>query len=643
MSQLLDPQDILDLHKEYADEFAQLAQSGLSAAFSSLSNSGIFDYNPTQIIINWPDIGQPNRNVDLPELPKSISIDKAPVVLPTKDIPNSSFGNAPTPHFGSVPTYNAPGKPGTTTPTLNAQEPALAPAPTMPTVPVYLSLPSLVLPYPTVTIPTAPVITTPIFDGVKPGPLALPDATTIINAYTTEQNAHRNMLPTFMRGNADALIAAYVPEYAAIRTQINGAITKYTNTTTGGGVGIPSNIEGAIFARASDRNNLEFSRAVDTAIDTIGKRGFTMPPGAMLATLRQARMAMGDAQVKSSTDIAVKNLELEQQNFQFMLKLGEQLEEKCIETITQYLSLAIQIDAQSISSAKEIVATYLGAYNLQVMVFKAMYDGYATDAQVYKAKIDALDSQVRVYEAQIKAELAKTEVNKATVDVLQAVASVNSSLAQSYKYQVDAAMAPLEVSRLQVAIYESRVRAYAAQVNAYEAQWSAYKAEVEGELGKFSAYTSAAQAYSAQVSGYAAQVNAYSAQVSAYGETNKSIGMTNESNLRAYSVGVETQIKNFDALVAAYTAQSNTAVAQTQIEIEYWRTKANLIFQEYNASLNQTFEYAREQMNLFRGQMEAAISAANGLAHAANVAGSLASGAMTGLSTFAGTLVTAEQ
>jgi hypothetical protein len=47
-------------------------------------------------------------------------------------------------------------------------------------------------------------------------------------------------------------------------------------------------------------------------------------------------------------------------------------------------------------------------------------------------------------------------------------------------------------------------------------------------------------------------------------------------------------------------------------------------------------------MNLFRGQMEAAINAANGLAHAAQVAGNLAGGAMQGLTAFAGILESKE-
>lgn len=643
MAQLLDPQDILDLHKQYADEFTQLAQSGLIAAFDALSNSGIFDYSPAQISIVWPDIGTPIR-VSAPVPPKGMdALDTPPTMLPMRDIPNPSFGSAPNPNFGNPPSYQSPSKPSGSPPTFSTPAPPMPATPVLPPPPVYLTLPALTLPYTELDLPTPPTIVIPPFEGTKPPPITIPDPDSIIAKYLKEQSDHRTMLPSFMKGNTDMLIAAYIPEYAELRARINGAIISYTDKVNGGGMSIPANIQGAIMARHSDRNNLEFSRAIDTATDTIGKRGFTLPPGALLAVLRQSRMAMGDAQVRGSTEIATKTLELEQQNFQFMLKLGEQLEEKMIETITQYLSLALKIDELSIMSAKEIVTAYMGAYNLMVMVYKALWDGYAADVAAYKARIEALMMQVTLYEAQIKAELAKVEINKGYVEILQVVAQTNATIAQAYKYQIDAAMAPMEIAKLQVAIYESMVRAYAAQVNAYESMWNAYKAEVEGSLAPFHAYTAQAQAYAAQVSGYTAQVNAYSAEVNAYGETNKSLGQTNESATRSWSAVVEAQIKQFEALVAVYTAESHAAVANGQIEVEYWRTKANIIFQEYNSAMNQTFEYAREQMNLFRGQMEAAINAANGLAHAANVAGSLASGAMTGLSTFAGSLVTAEQ
>jgi hypothetical protein len=93
-----------------------------------------------------------------------------------------------------------------------------------------------------------------------------------------------------------------------------------------------------------------------------------------------------------------------------MLKLGASLEEKILDVSTQYIALSLKMDEQAIASAKEIVATYIGVYNLQVLVYKALWEGYAADATVLKARVDANDSLVRMYESQIRGELAKAEV-----------------------------------------------------------------------------------------------------------------------------------------------------------------------------------------------------------------------------------------
>jgi hypothetical protein len=640
----LTPDEILEIHKNYADQFASLAQSGLSAAFGALSSSGIFDYHPTGISIRMPDFGVPNPVGTLPDLPDDPKLPKLGTLTNFVPIPNISGGAAagpPVSGLGNPPVYNPPSKPGSVR-DFGVVAPASPATPTMPAVPNYMPLPSTTLPYPTVTIPTAPVITDPIFDGVRPDEIVIPDPAVIVAQYNAELNAHRTFLPAFMQGNADAFIARYCPEFNTLRSRINNAITSYVDPVTGGGIGLPAIIEGAIYARSNDRNNMEFQKAVETVEDAMARKGFTMPPGAVNDAIRQARINMGDANVRSSTDIATKNVEMEQANFQFMLKLGEALEEKMLETVTQYLRLSLEIDAQSIASAKEIVATYISAYNLQVLVYRALWEGYTADVAALRARIEANMQRVNLYEAQIKGELAKTEVNKATVDVLRAIADVNLATANAYKAQIDAALAPLEVARLQIAIFEAQARAYAAEVGAYEARWRGYVAETEGELAQFKAYDSQAQAFIAQVQGFKAQVEAFSAQVGAAAETNRAVGVHNESQVKVYTAQADSAIKVYDGQVAAYTAQSNVVVKTAEIEVEYWRTKANLIFQEFNVAVNQSFEYAREQMNLFRGQMEAAINAANGLAHASQVAGNLAGGAMQGLTSFAGILESKE-
>jgi hypothetical protein len=633
----MSPEEILQIHKGYADQFTSLTQSGLIAAFSALSNSGLFDYFPAAINIQFPSIGEPNR----PSVPAPPEIGGMPEMEQMAEFfpPPTEFDRtgAPGAFSTTAPTYTAPSKP--------AESPGdfSATAPTVPTVgsvgtPQFITMPSTTLPYTTVDIPDKPPLSNPVFEGVRPDDLILPSAESLVQMYEEERAESRGMLPTFMREQADAMIAKYVPEFNALRAKINDAVASYT-----GGVGIPSSIEGAIMARNYDRVAKEFNAALDTTLDTIAKRGFTLPPGALQGALTAARMEMGNAAVRGSTEVATKNLELEQQNFQFMLTLGKDLEVKMLDIVTSYLALALKVDEQAIAAAKEIVITYISAYNLQVLVYKALWDGYQADATVLKARIDANDSLVRMYEAEIKAELAKTEVNKSTAEVLMAVANANRAISDAYKAQVEAAQAPLEVAKAQTAVYEAQARAYAAKVQGFAARWDAYKAQVEGELGKFKAYTAQAEAYEAQARAYGTNATAYAAYANGVGEANKAVAVSNEGKIRKYDALANHAIKEYEGKVAGYTAEAAAAVKLGDIEVEYWRTKANLIFQEYNAAMNQTFEYAREQMNLFRAQMEAAIHAANGLAQASNVAGNLAGSAMQGLSSFAGKLVTSEQ
>lgn len=650
------PEEILQIHKDYADQFASLAQSGLSGAFSALSASGLFDYYPAGINITMPDVGEPKEPAEFPNLPGDPTLPTLGDLKDFVDIPNTldgsdehglfEPGSGPPPNqfsngVGSLeapPEYTAPTKPSAIG-EFTDQPPEDPTLPPLPTTPTYLTMPALLLPYETINLPTnAPVLTNPVFEGQRPTPITAPTPEYLVTQYRTEKESERAFIPTYVRDHADTLISMFAPDYPEIRSRINQAIIDYTDPIDGGGVSIPDNVAASIMARHNDRAMQEYQKALDSTAETLSTRGFTIPPGALLDAVRQARTAMGDSVTRGSSELAGKTLELEQQNFQFMLKLGEALEEKMLETVTQYLRLSLDMNGQAIASAKEILAAYLGAYNIQVLVYKALYDGYQTDAEVFKARIAANESLVRLYETEIRAELAKTEVNNAYVNILRAAADANLAIANSYKVQVDAAMAPLEIARLEVAIFEARVRAYGAEVAAYEARWRGYVAEVEGELGAFKAYEAQAAGFVAQVQAYKAKLEAEVAKITAAAETNRAVGQHNESVVRVYSAQADSAIKVYEGQLAGYATGTNAILKQSDIEVEYWRTKANLIFQEFNVAVQQTFEYAREQMNLFRGQMEAGINAANGLAHASQVAGNLAGQAMSGLTSFAGTL-----
>ena len=692
----LTPEEVFYIHKQYADQFAGLTQSGLGSAFNALAYGGLYGYSPAKIDITFPDVGEPKDKEPGEPSPKPM---KEPVEIGDKKydlVRSEKFEPIPTLKVGAAATggsgitgvlvasssVSMGGASGTSVgiggrptrwmgnppewveplpkPSINAPEKKIV-APTvnlqvtsphgaftsnggiitgriaLPDEPTYMPYPNLVLPYPTLRLPTKPPITTPVFEGVRPATLTPIDGEALVAKYTTEQQDHRTMLPAFAQETAVAFIDAFAPEYNDIRIKINKIIANYE-----GGTGVPANIEGAIMARANDRASQEFTKAVNTAAENISKRGFTLPPGALQAVLTQSRMMMGDAIVRSSTEVATKNLELEQQNFQFMLKLGEALEEKILDVTTQYLALSIKMDEQSIASAKELVAINIGAYNLMVLVYKAMLDGYQTDAEVLKARIAANESLVKLFGEEIKAELAKNEINTSTVALFKAMVDINAGFSAEYKAKLEAALAPVEIMKLQLGMFESQIRGYTAEVGAYEAQWRAYASRLESSMTPLKVYEEKVRVFGQEVAAFKAEIDGYSAQAQAAADTNKAYAQHNAAMIESYGSEISYPMKVKDHEMAVWTTTEAKLLKDAELEIEYWRTKANMIFTEYNANLNQTFEFAREQMHLFLGRMQAGVTANQGLVQAAQVAGNLAGSAMQGLSSFAGNIVSSQ-
>jgi len=633
----LTPEQIYNLHKSYADQFSAMAMSGLQAAYAALSDSSVYTYNPPHLQITAPNFGTPKGVSNLPPLPIMQNIPAPPPMWAVREPANPDYGAAPEKGYEKQPTFELTAKPQQGVPVWNVEAPDIDYDVQIPYAPTYLTMPSMTL-LP-INIPSPPKLDVPNFVGTRPPDINPVDPNMIVNRYLQEQQSHRAMLTSFVTNNVDTFLARYAPEYAALRVRINNQLLAYTDPVNGGGAGVPATIESAIYARATTRINAEYQSAVEAASDLMAKRGWTIPGGATIGAMDEARLKMGDAMVGSATDIAVKNVELEQKQFQFMYTNAKDIETKMLEVISSWMKIALEIDAQAIESAKQIVAAYLGAYNVQVMVYKAMWDGYQAEASVYKSRIDALMAQASLYKAQVEGEMAKATANKAQADVISAIANANQSIAMAYKTTIEAQMAPLEVEKLRLQEYEARGKVFISEVQAWEAAYRGYVAEIEGETAKQKAWAEQINAYKTEVDAWKAKVDAYGSQIQATSEYNKAHTAQLEAQVRIWTTQADQQIKLYDSLLTGYKYGSDVQIKQAEIEIEYWKAQSGLIMNQWSVSLQQTTEFAREQMNLFRGQMEAAINAGNGLANTAGISGHMAGAAMTGLTSFAGNLV----
>jgi hypothetical protein len=144
------------------------AKSDIQKAWSALQNSSTYNYDP----YNWeippqPFIGGVSTPTG-PTTPTRPNDPIAPTLVPYNiNVPNPNFGNAPT-DVPSAPTITLPALPSGEPTDVPGNVPSVG-TPNFPSAPTFLALPNSGLPYPSVSLPTAPTLLPPSFTAVEPG------------------------------------------------------------------------------------------------------------------------------------------------------------------------------------------------------------------------------------------------------------------------------------------------------------------------------------------------------------------------------------------------------------------------------------------------------------------------------------------
>lgn len=633
-----DVDEVFAEHQQLAQTFMDEAQSAISQAAAALSDRSIYAYQPFQFqSITWA-LGGPDLSFDRPARPADVQLDVLPdlIDIPT-DMPNLSATFTATPPMS--PILDVITKPNDSPPSDPGPGPSVSQNILLPTAPILLPLPSSTLPYPILSVPTAPVWNNPVFTGTPPADIDTPSVAEYMQLLDDSYTRFSQLVPEIAQSNWQIWYATLLQNHPLL-TKLVDTISSYIDT---GGAGIPTAIEDAIVTRAESKINGDQRRATIRVYDEAAKRGLWMPSGALQAGLKEARQMATEAKAKVVTDLAVEHLKLEQGNMQFMLKLGHGVEELMVNSSIQLARIVTELNGQAIEITKLTLNGMIEINNIVVKIYLAKWEGYKAAVEVYRAQIMAIEAQVRLYEAEIRAELAKNEINKAHVEILTAVVNANNSLVNLYKARIEGETAKLEIDRVRAQIYEAQVRGYVGRIEGYKARWSAFESEVRANLATAQVYESEVRGYVGQADAFRAQVGAYEAQVRAVGVQTDAIARINEANLRAWTAKADGMLRAFSSEMQAYATEWQAAVEQVKVRSSFWAVALEQIRGMNNSQIAQDSERGREHLTQWQGQLEGALRAAEGLTHFAAVVSSLAQSTLSGVTSFAGLIESKEQ
>ena len=193
-----------------------------------------------------------------------------------------------------------------------------------------------------------------------------------------------------------------------------------------GGLGLAPGIEQAIMDRAAAREDVTIQRDIDAAALDFSSRGFTMPPGMLVARIQALRADGQRNKLSANRELAIKAAEIQVENLKFacgQAVSSEQLLHTIWDNMVQraFEAAKIELDAQ------------LSVLNAHIALFNARQSAWASRAQAKKANLDARLAAIRM---ELDAELAKGEVNKDNVALFEA---------QMRALQVDASLYETEM------------------------------------------------------------------------------------------------------------------------------------------------------------------------------------------------------
>ncbi|MDR2165219.1 MAG: hypothetical protein LBO79_06255, partial [Zoogloeaceae bacterium] len=321
-----------------------------------------------------------------------------------------------------------------------------------------------------------------------------------------------------------------------------------------GGTGLPPAVEDALFSRARERVSAETSRAVGEAVTLWASRGFTMPPGMLVAAADAAREDGSLRAAELSRDILIEAAKWEIENIRFAMERGIALEgllEALFSNMAQRAFEAARFTAQA----------QIEMFNARVALLNARWQGFSVLATVYKTRIEGLLARITAYRTMVEAEIAKGQINEQHVAIYKARVEAMLASVEVYKALMGGAEIEANVIKNRFDAYRADVEAFSAQLAAEKTKFDVYRTQVEAESTK-------AGLFEVETRGFAAILEAMKARADV-------LIKGREFNIEAARALIEEHraaLETHRAQMEAELRQMEASVRTQAAEVDVWKT-----------------------------------------------------------------------
>lgn len=418
--------------------------------------------------------------------------------------------------------------------------------------------------------PEAPTYALPSLD--QNVPTVTPSATVSDTAF---QAGYADASPQFismMNGQIDGMLAKTNPRYAEQMAAVEAQLSTYL----AGGTGLSPTVETAIYGRSRAKVDEETMRMRAQALNEAATRGFTLPNGALMSALQQARLAGAGNNAKAATEITVMRAEMEQKNLQFAVTTSAGLRTSVLNAMMNYMQGIVSINGQALDYGKQALGNLIEAYNTKAKAFTLTLDVHRAAVGAYEARMKGAQLTAEIYKTEVGALEALVNVDRAKVEAFKAQIDSINVVAGVYKTQIDATLGKATLEKIKLDLFQTQVQVFSAQVQAKNAEWQGYTAAIGGEESKVRMYAAQVETYKAQIDGFKANIEAQAETVKAQAASNQALASQAAAQVAVFEAVVKGrataagfEIEHSKLLVANHQAEMQAAIGKTDAAVRY--------------------------------------------------------------------------
>lgn len=546
------------------DQWSGFADQAFKDAQALVSELGEFTSQPINVNVTFPvpgDLGAPFAKPTAPTDPDVTfgSVD-GPGTLSIPTITAPDFGTAPI-DTTVAPSLNIPQAPDA----LSGQAPDNAPTISDVVIP---DAPALVIPdAPTlrdIDLPSAPTITLPTFSGTVP---------------TADFVAPGD---TFTFTEADYSSA----ELTAIQARVTEMLA--------GGTGLPDVIWNQIWDRARTNEIVAAQGTIRKATETWAARGFSLPPGALNATILETQQQVQNAQSKLNREIAIQQAQMEVENLKFAVTQGIALETMLIGLHSGTVQRALQASQFAFDSTVNV-------FNAKVALFGAELNSYTAQASAFRELVQAELANIEIFRAELEGQRIIGDINRQDVEIYTARINALNTQVDLHRSQVQSVQAQVDVDKTRIDSFRALVEAYGEKVRAKQSEFAAYGEQVKGELAKTEIFKAETDAFATRVDAYKAGTDALTSQSRLEIDNNDLQLREFGTRVDKYKADLQGEINRVNAGVNVYDGKTRLFAAelsaeqarvisdtrQFELALEQGRTQAGIELKQADANISQ--------------------------------------------------------